>query len=214
MSWSYSRYSMWKACPRKYKYRVIENLPETMHPAASRGTEIHAHMENYLLGNLGALPPEIDYYQSFLDGLKEIGVHPEIRLSFTKDWTPCEWDAPDRFFRCVLDALVLRPDRAVVYDWKTGKEYPDHINQREIYAVAVSAAHPELLEISVYHTYLDTKQNTWTTWHRDEIPALREKWEAAIEPMFADTMYEAKPSWMCRFCAFSSRYGTGPCIGN
>ena len=211
MSWSYSRYSLWKQCPRKYKYRVIEGLPEEMHPAASRGTEIHAHMENYLLGNIARLPEEIDYYQSFLDGLKEIGVHPEIRLSFTKDWEPCAWDAPDRWFRCVLDALVLQFDRAVVYDWKTGKEYDSHIDQREIYAVAVSAAYPEIMEISVFHTYLDTKQNTWTTWHRDEIEELRAKWEAAIAPMFDDTMYEATPSWLCRFCTFSSRHGRGPC---
>jgi hypothetical protein len=212
MRWSYSRYGTWKKCPRLYKYRVIDNLPEppmTEGPAV-RGTEIHAMFEAYLKDQITELTDEFSYYQNFLDGLKAYGVHSEIKLAFDENWEPVDWDAENMWFRCILDALVVQPDRGTIYDWKTGREYKDHADQREIYSISVLSAYPELYEASAYHTYIDTKQNTFTTFHRDQLPELKAKWKENVRLMFEDTLWPANPSFMCRYCNFS-RYKGGPC---
>jgi hypothetical protein len=159
---------------------------------------------------LGGLPDELSYYKGFLDGLKVQGVLPEHKLAFNEKWEPVAWDAEDLWFRCILDALVLMPTQAIVYDWKTGKEYADHKSQREIYSVAVNAAHPELFEISALHVYVDSRQNSITSFHKDLMPALRQKWVDNADKMFSDTHFAPNPTFMCRYCAFSRTAG-GPC---
>ena len=211
-SWSYSRYGLWKQCPKKYKFRMVDGLeePRMTEGPAVRGTEIHKMFENYLLGEIEELDLEFSYYTDFLNQLKDVNVHPEIMLAVDRDWNKVEWDAEDKWFRCILDALTVHEDRAVVYDWKTGREYPDHVNQREVYACAVSSLYPELYEIECYHVYLDSKAMTHSVYHRDQIPALKEKWEGYVQNMFDDTWVPANPSWLCRYCHFRKANG-GPC---
>ena len=212
-TWSYSRYGTYKQCPRKYKYSVVDALPQprlTEGPAF-RGIGIHKMFETYLLDDLDELSSEFDYYTEFLNEMKaQDKMYPEIKLAFTREWKPCEWDADDRWFRCILDALTLHEGKAVIYDWKTGREYPDHASQREVYAVAVNAAYPELYEIECYHVYLDSKALTKSVFSRDQIPAIRERWEAKVQMMFDEQWYPANPSWLCRYCHFRRENG-GPC---
>ncbi len=211
-SWSYSRYGMHKQCPKKYKFAVVDGLevPWLKEGPAYRGTLIHQMFEDYLNGTIDNLSSEFDYYEGFLDSMKEGETYPEITLAFTKDWKPCKWDADDRWFRCILDALTLHEDTAVIYDWKTGKEYPDHASQREIYAVAVNAAYPEIENIECYHVYLDGKSLTKSVYSKDQLPAIREQWESKVQRMFDDQWYPANPSWLCRYCHFR-RENSGPC---
>lgn len=212
-SWSYSRYGVYKQCPRKYKYQVVDALPvpRLTEGPAFRGIGIHGMFEQYLLGTIDNLSSEFDYYTSFLDELKsQDKMFPEIKLAFTREWEPCKWDADDRWFRCILDVLTIHENSAAIYDWKTGKEYPDHANQREVYAVAVNAAYPDLEEIECYHVYLDGKSLTKSVFHRDQIPAIREKWEDKVQLMFYEQWYPANPSWLCRYCHFR-KDNSGPC---
>ena len=212
-SWSYSRYGMYKQCPKKYKFAVIDGLPQprlTEGPAF-RGVGIHAMFENYLLGKRDDLTSEFDYYTSFLDEMKKQKfMFPEIKLAFTREWEPCKWDAKDRWFRCILDALIVEEGTITIYDWKTGKEYPDHVNQREVYAVAVNAVYPNIENIECYHVYLDGRALTKSVYSKDQIPAIREKWEDKVQMMFDEQWYPANPSWLCRYCHFRKANG-GPC---
>lgn len=212
-TWSYSRYGMHRQCPKKYKFAVIDNLPvpRLTEGPAFRGTGIHSMFEDYLLGKISVLTPEFDYYTSFLDDMRTYKfLFPEIKMAFTTNWTPCKWDSKDAWFRCILDALIMEEGRATMYDWKTGKEYPDHIGQREIYAVAINAIFPETEFIDCYHVYLDSKQTTRSEFHKDQILAIRENWESKVQRMFDDQWYPANPSWLCRYCHFRRENG-GPC---
>ena len=213
MSWSYSKYGLWKQCPRKYKFRVIDKLtePPMTEGPAMRGIEIHKMFEDYLLGNIAELSNEFHYYTDFLNDLKMVNAWPEIKLAVDKDWNEVDWDSEDMWFRCILDALTLHgSEKAVIYDWKTGKEYPEHIHQREIYACAVNSIYPDVYEIDCYHVYLDSKSVTHTVFHRDQIPALQVKWEKNVQQMFEDTWFPANPSWLCRYCHFRKE-NLGPC---
>jgi hypothetical protein len=177
---------------------------------AARGVQIHAMFEAYLKNQINNLTPEFSYYEIFLNGLKAYGVESEIKLAFNENWEPVPWESDEMWFRCILDALVIQPDRGTIYDWKTGKEYKDHSDQREIYSISVLSAYPDLVEASAYHTYVDSKQNTFTTFHRGTLQGLKAKWKTNVDLMFNDKIWPPNPSFMCRYCHFS-KSRNGPC---
>ena len=207
-NWSYSRYGTWKKCPAILRFDQTSTKPREVHPAAERGTNVHKIVEDYLLAQ-GDLPDEFVYYRSFLDGLREQGAIPEQQLAIDKNWNQVEWDDPNRWWRGILDASLLLPDFAVIYDWKTGGEYADHREQREIYAAAYHACHP-VKTVQVFHVYFDKKQITHGTFFDHEMEDLRGRWEGRIAPMLADDQLVANPGYYCRTCRHS-RWNNGPC---
>jgi len=208
MNWSYSRYGTWKKCPALLKFQA-ESESTVQHPAAVRGQAIHKLIEDYIRGEDVPFADKMNYYKTFFDELRKEGAKPELPIALNANWEVCEWDDPNRWWRGILDCVVEYDTHAVIYDWKTGKEYPDHREQREIYAAAYHALKPVDF-IRVFHTYVDTRQTTYTMFHREDIPELRKKWEDRVAPMLADTTFAPNPGYYCRFCAFSREVG-GPC---
>lgn len=214
MNWSYSRYGTWKKCPAILRFQATSTEERVQHPAAFRGNLVHKIVEEYLLGKItvetmSREPLDLSYYTSFLDILREQGAKPELPLALDSSWNVVPWDYPDRWWRGILDCVIDFEDHVVIYDWKTGKEYPDHREQREIYAAAYFALRP-VRQIKVFHTYLDDRKNTYTTFYEEDIPVLRKTWERRVEPMLADTVMAPNPGWHCRSCQFSRDKG-GPC---
>lgn len=208
-NWSYSRYGTWKKCPALLKFQMEDKTPRESHPAAARGTEIHRSFEHYLLGEINELPEPFGYYTTFLDSLKAHKAVPEMPLALDSNWKQVAWDDENRWWRGVLDCFVQTPDVVHVYDWKTGGEYGDHREQREIYAAAVHSI-IDVPYVRVFHVYVDKKQNTTTLFHQDDIPDLKKSWEAKIEEMFNDKTFAPNPGFYCRSCHFS-RWNGGPC---
>ena len=208
-NWSYSRYSTWKKCPALLKFQMEATEPAPSHPAAQRGTDLHAVIEQYLLGK-GKLPLELDYYRPFFDHIRNEGAQPEVPLSVDSEWRPIGWDDPGRWWRGILDCVVETEDECYIFDWKTGNEYGDHRDQREIYAAAKFSHDSEYPEITVIHVYLDKKQNTVSRFTPEDIPAIQRGWTVRIEEMFNDKRMAPNPGFYCRTCHFRRDNG-GPC---
>lgn len=208
-NWSYSRYSTWKECPAKLRYKAEDKTPRESHPAAQRGTDFHKQFELYLVGDSDELLPELEYYRSFLDRLREAGAIPEMPLALDANWKQVPWDSPDRWWRGVYDVVVKAPNETIIIDWKTGQEYKDHRDQREVYAMTYHCVDPTP-HVRVIHTYVDKKQNTFTLFHEDELKPIREEWGGRIEEMLNDKDFVPNPGFHCRRCDFSRSKG-GPC---
>lgn len=208
-NWSYSRYGTWKKCPAQLRFQMesVEQAPQ--HPAAARGQDIHKSVEEYILGNVRELPDNLVYYKDFFDHIREQGAIPEMPIALTVGWTPTEWDDPNRWWRGVLDCVVEFKDHVIIYDWKTGQEYGDHRDQREIYAAAFHSYKPTEHIISI-HCYLDKKQNTISRFTAEDIPAIKKTWEEKVGEMLNDKRMVPNPGFYCRFCHFRRDNG-GPC---
>jgi hypothetical protein len=212
MRWSYSSCSCYYDCPAKYRYRYKERHPveETKHPAAQRGTDIHALFENMLLDpDVNGLPKPFDYYDGFMKVLIEAGAKPEQIIILEKDWTPAPpWS--DGWVKSILDAAVVQDSVARNYDWKTGKIYPNHQDQRELYSIMQFCQHPEVEIVIGMHVYVDLKENRSTTYNRSQLPELKAKWEELVRPLYEDEVFAPNPSFGCRSCPYS-RANNGPC---
>lgn len=209
MAWSLTSLHTFEQCTLKYKYKYIQRLEEPRSYAAARGVDKHKMVEDFVNDGV-PLPPELDFYHGFLSNLKAAGGKPEVKLAMNKSWEPCDWKAEDVWWRGVLDMLVLTPKEAIVYDWKTGKIWPDHEQQRELYCIATAQHFPELQQMRGIHVYVDLGKNRQHVYHRSELRSLQAKWETRVNRVTSAVEFFPNPSFKCRFCPFS-RYKGGPC---
>lgn len=209
---SLSKLGTFEQCGAKYKYQYIDRLPRPTNASAQRGVDTHAMVELFVKGELDELPAHLDFYSGFLRGLRSIaGVEPEAKLALSETWECRDWDAPEIWWRGVLDLLIPPQSGTVhVYDWKTGKIYDDHEDQRQIYALAAIAKYPDAHEVKATHVYLDLQKNVTQTYHRDQMQALRDTWTRRFKALELASEFPHNPQFKCRWCPFSKVNG-GPC---
>lgn len=210
MSFSLTKVTTHEKCALKYKFRYILNLPETKGAAATRGVELHKCIEDYIRLEV-PLPNELTHYQGWLTSMRGPEAFPEHKIAVDNRWQICEWDDPNAYMRSVVDLkYIVSPVSVVNYDWKSGKIYYDHVDQKLLYAAMVSTEHPEALEIRSIHVYVDLGKNTEQVYHRDQIPAIIQRWDQRIADVAHDSEYIPSPGYHCRWCGYSKIIG-GPC---
>lgn len=209
--YSYSKISTYLKCPRKFKHSYIDKLPrKEAGPAASRGTEIHAAMENFLLGKITELPPPVRFYDDFLTQLADAGAIAELGFAVNREWEVTTPEAEDVFMIGYIDALLAAPEELVVYDWKTGKVYEEHFDQRELYGIISLILHPQYDTVRVENVYTDLQQIEHNTFYREELENAKDKWMERVGKIESDEVFVPNPQFACRWCDFSSVNG-GPC---
>lgn len=212
--WSYSRLTTWEDCPLQYKYRYVDAAKSfrPSSPAADRGSRIHGEAENYLKGELLMYPPELQKVAGHAMLLKKKQASPEVKMAVKADWTPCDYESSDAYFRVIMDIHYVEDGILHIEDWKTGQVYEkEHKDQLECY-VPVAAAHLE--DFSQAHTRLIYIDQGFVTNPRvvdkDRIKPIKLFLDGRIANAEADTEFVKKPGQHCRWCGYSKKYG-GPC---
>jgi hypothetical protein len=208
---SLSRLGTFEKCAKKYEFKYVKKLPEQRGPSANRGIEQHAIIEAYLDGKLPELPADLSFYQSFLEGLRSRPIQSEAKLAVNEYWEAVEWDDQNVYIRSVLDLLIPLDQQVHIYDWKTGKIYDDHDDQKELYTLIAAAHYPDSSDFLATHVYLDLGQNRYKKYSREELQPMRERWMARFEKQEKATEFPYNPQYSCRWCSFSKKNG-GPCL--
>lgn len=226
-SWSFSRYSDYKQCPAKAKYKHIDKIKEPPNPAMARGAEIHTIAENYIKGVGRSLPSELKLFEVEFKMLRKQfkksinGMVVEDDWAFTKDWGQTVWDDwINCWLRIKLDCAHLENDGVmIITDWKTGKfraeMNEDYIEQLELYALAALILHPHIKEVHPHLAYIDQgifypESSKPLVFTRKDIPNLKKLWEKRTKPMLNDTTFAPRPNDKCKWCFFSASKN-GPC---
>jgi hypothetical protein len=214
--WSYSRLGTYEDCPKQYWYKYVEGMPgfRPSSPAASRGTLLHSKAEAYLKDEIKIYPPEFQKVSSHTMMLKHIKATPEQKLAVTDTWEPCDYDAPEAYFRAIIDIVYPTLECKVinVEDWKTGQAYPEHAEQLRNYTAVAAAHYPDAEE---YHTrliYIDqgivTKPIVTT---KERVKPIRLMMDGRIKNAEEDAIWPTTPSVSaCRWCDYARKHG-GPC---
>lgn len=215
-SWSYSRYAAYEQCPLQFKLRYIDKLPEPESPSFRRGNEVHKALADYIVGKRDALPDAVTdrYHKALYAEMRAIAPEDkqvEQQWAFTASWEPTGWFAKDAWLRSVLDFATLYDDMsAEVVDHKTGKRYGSNDDQMELFAVALMAKFLPAQKVTTRLVYVDTGDQEFGEYTRDEFTKIKSKWEGKVRPMLSDTTFLPRPNEKCRFCNFSKSKG-GPC---
>ena len=147
-AWSLSSLTQYEDCPEKFKFIKLDKLSTgDKSPALEFGIMVHNKLEQYLLGEIKGVPPELKKFELELKKLLASGAVPEEELVMDKDWNAIEdgWWSKDAWWRGKTD---VRLDNYII-DLKTGKHYPNHEDQAMLYSIAVFKYHPEYENIDV-----------------------------------------------------------------
>lgn len=215
--WSFSRWQTYTQCPRKAKLQYIDGLfvdeEDEKNKAARRGTVIHKTAEDLIMAKkLMPTPPIFTFFKQELKELHRLRAVAEVKLGITRDWEPCEFDAKDYWWHGALDAVAMtNKTSAWVVDWKSGRIYPQHKQQLEVYAL-VTFLHDEWIErVTCEDLYVDQKKKATEVYERSQVPRLITLWERRTLAMFNDTTFAPCPSNLCGWCPYRKELGTGLC---
>lgn len=209
MPWSLSQYNLYKKCPTAYKFRVLDRVPDPAGPAAARGTDIHAQLEAYLATGLWSGNIR-EFTRDKAEKMREMTYAPEMKIALNAEWQPVEWKDPTAWVRGVIDAFHCTAAEINMGEWKTGKVYDDHVNQRRLYLVLALCAFPEVKKAKIETIYADQDHAQSSELAREELLSEQTHWKTAVQPMLKDTFFSPRPGTHCRWCAFSKEKG-GPC---
>lgn len=218
-SWSFSRYSDYKQCPLKAKFKFIDKISEPANEAMARGNTVHNLAEGFIKGTETKLAPELKSFEKEFKALKVLfkkkseTMVVEDSWAFTSSWDETTWnDWVNCWVRIKLDCAHHEDDvTLIITDWKTGKFRPEkneeYVEQLELYALAALLLHEHLEAVKPRLVYLDmntiypdpTKPLVFT---RADIPRLKKLWEKRTKPMMSDTTFAPRPNSNCQWCWF------------
>lgn len=198
-SWSFSTLSMYEKCPYQLVLRQQIKIPPNEY--MQRGLDIHKQCEDFLnfTGNL----PNINFFASELQELRDLGAIPEAQYGITKTWLPKYSNFDEAYGKCILDAIVIA-DQIRIIDFKTGKPTPiKHQDQAQIYAIAANVWHPDIKIINTEFWYVDSGKIAKTQFTPDQILFYRQILDARIHRMINDPILPPKPSkFNCKWCPY------------
>jgi len=228
-SWSYSRYTTYKQCPRKAKLAFLDKITEPPNQAMARGSEIHKLAEDYIKGKIRAMPAELKLLKGEFTTLramykkKSLAMVVEDSWAFTKTWDRTMWnDWTGCWLRIKLDcAHHLDEDTLVITDWKTGSFRPDTVTdyeeQLELYALGALLLHPHIKEVQPRLAYTDAGKihpEIPEAYTQADLPKLKKTWEKRVKPMMNDTVFAPRPNDRCKWCFYrrsNAANGGGQC---
>ena len=236
LAWSWSRFNDHRRCAFYAMLKYLKKLPEPGGPALDRGQAIHKMAEDYVKGDLAALPPELKLFKEEFAYLRKIKANTEGQLAVDRNWKPVDWFSKDAWLRVITDARYEEPgdpSRVVAIDYKTGKIYEENDEQLSLYSPALFAHYPKAEELTLKLYYLDqgeeriyryarggiAKPQTVKAKKRGGAPTvekapssvlLQRQWTEKSYPIMTDKKFTPTPNEKCRFCHFRKANG-GPC---
>ena len=212
LAFSYSAIKDFQNCARKYHVvRILKQYKQGDTTATLYGTAVHTAFENYVKDGT-PLPEAFQHYLPFVEPLAKIGgeIKCELKLGIRKDFTPCEFFAPDVWFRGLPDYLALNHEKGIarVVDYKTGKSsrYAD-TDQLELMAAMVMAHYPKINTVKGVLLFVVAKDAVKAEYTRAQLPEILSKWAghaSMIEAALEAGVWNARPSGLCGFCPVES----------
>lgn len=210
--WSYSSLSCYENCPRQWYHSYIEHLPTPEHPAAMRGTRMHRECENYLLGKMPEVPYDSRKIKKMLEEFKAKQVQSEAVWLVDDTWSPVG-DPRQAWVKAIIDVHHVEGSTLFVHDFKSGREYPEHRGQLELYGTIGLQIYPEVKRVEFSAIYIDTghTSNEGALLRGVMADHKRRSWSDRAIRLMVDTEYLPTPgAFRCRYCSYNAKSG-GPC---
>jgi CRISPR/Cas system-associated exonuclease Cas4 (RecB family) len=227
--YSFSRLDLYDKCPWAYKKVIQEGLPRISNEAMVTGKTVHALIADYLVRLIsqkqqtdwewaeGAAPkdalPDIlqiweRFYNSFVlpPALEAYGV--EHKLAFNRNWQPCEFSAPEAYFRMVVDFHFRQGELAVVLDWKSNRAVPETVVkdlQLRTYGWGLKqVVYPKAQEILLRLHFLRYSKEREVLLEPQDLEGVPEILADKIKTIEEDQNLEPTPGSFCGLCGITA----------
>jgi hypothetical protein len=209
--WSYSSLKTYEKCPAAWRYSYMLGLKGEESSAMIRGSRLHADCENYLKGDFTVVPWELTKVGKALDEMKQRGAKSEETWLLNREWEPVN-DPAEAWIKSIVDVHWVEGNILQIIDFKSGKEYPEHRDQLELYGLSGLRMYPEVKRAEFKALYLDSNHTSNEgAVIRDMLPYKQEAWTGRAIKIWEDKDFKATPSAKaCRFCNYNQKKD-GPC---
>jgi RecB family exonuclease len=202
--WSFSRIKAFQTCPKQfYHVNVLKQFPYQETDATRYGTAFHLAAEEFIRDGT-PVPPQFEFAREALEWL---AAQPgeklcEYKLGLTDRLEPCAFDAPDVWFRGIVDLVIIDGDRARIVDYKSGASarYADK-GQLELMAMAMFRHFPQIKQIKAGLFFVVAKSLTRAKYRRKDTKEMWLKWLSdygKMEAAFETGVWNPKPSGLCK----------------
>lgn len=209
---SYSSISTYKECPREYYYSYVLKLPSPPSAPMMRGTRLHKLCEDYMADPSGISPVPYDVKKIGLKlhHFRTLGATPEVVWLVDENWEPTKDQAKARV-KAIVDVHYYRDNVLYCYDYKSGRQYPSHYDQLNLYGVLGLIQYPDARRVETGAIYIDSGITAATdSMLREMLEHSRKRWDGDIVRMERDTRLDPTPGDHCKRCTYS-KYNGGPC---
>jgi len=229
--YSISKIGTYNQCPHKFKLQYIDKIkvPFETNKALIKGKIIHQILEHNFDYDYEAeytdVYTEADHKVS-LDIVKRfeesslgksikkfiaVGhLEEDFAFTFNKDLIGY-WDK-QAHLRGSADGYLVTKDKAVIIDYKTGKDRSQEegygLKQAKMYASYVLIKFPEVQEVKATFVFVEHCTKCNYTFKRDELDNFIEEFKYNIDKIESDKNYTKKTSPLCNWCNF---YKHGHC---
>ena len=206
LSHSYSSLKLYENCPyRYYHQRIAKTVVDKGGEASQHGERVHKHLEDRLRDKVD-LPQELKHIEPLVNSFENLSaggdIFAELEMTLTKDLTPTSWWGEDAWMRSKLDVYIVKNNKSVVADWKTGKRRPDFF-QLELFALQVFAHYQEVQSVTSSFVWIKDMAMDKQTFTRNDTPRLWDKVLGKVQRIEQSVTYEkwpAKPSGLGMYC--------------
>jgi hypothetical protein len=209
---SYSSLKLFKQCPAAYKYSYMQRIPSPSTGAMDRGTRLHKLAEDYMKSTDMPCPYDIKKIGLKIYQLREKGAVAEETWLLDKDWEPTDDESKARL-KAIVDVHI--PPRTtnvlVLHDYKSGREYPEHADQLELYALTGLRRYPSVVRAEASAIYIDAgTTGPSRSILREMFPKLSRRWTELMDRVDDENAFMPTAGGHCRRCSYRSDNG-GPC---
>lgn len=208
VAWSFSSLKTFQQCPKKYYHtKVAKDVKEPDTQATLYGKSVHTAAEEYIRDGK-EIPPEFAYIKPTLEVLKDVPgeKYCEYKMGLREDLTPCDFMAPDVWWRGIADLLVVNEEKGLAYsaDYKTSKNarYAD-TKQLDLVAVGIFAHFPRIKRVKSALLFVVSKEFVKAEHHVEMVPKYIEKPRqevARIGAALENGVWNPVEGPLCRFC--------------
>jgi CRISPR/Cas system-associated exonuclease Cas4 (RecB family) len=219
MALSWSRWSDYDQCPRKFFLKYMDKSPSfKMDPMKKslhliRGEQLHLQLENYALWKINVVTqpdlvkpemlPETAALCPIIDRLFETSefVLPETQLAVNKEWKKTGWFDKDAYYRAIMDLIAGRRNHGIMWDYKSGKYQPygDECGQLHLScAMVIPMKGWDYIDVS--YLFIDSKRPEGLRVTQEDVPKLIKIFDERSDKVNSETQWAPKKNENCKWC--------------
>lgn len=203
-TWSYSSMDLFKQCPHKYyRLRIKKDIHEPPSDAIRYGQEMHKAAEDFILVGT-PLTEKFKFLEPMLVTLQNYKgtKYCEYKMGLTRALEPCEFFAPDVWWRGIVDYLCVDGELAIMVDYKTGKssKYAD-TKQLEIMSLAVFKHFPQVKKVRAGLMFVIAKDFVKDKYEVQNSDKYWQRWlvdTAQLERTLEADVWNPRPNFTCK----------------
>ncbi len=201
LPWSPSSLADFVNCPKQfYEKRIAKSVKQEDTEQIKWGNYVHKAFENRHKDGT-PLPPELDQHEVVMLQLTVMpGQHyVEQKTALNVRMQPCGFFDNDVWMRSIIDYHKIRDDKALIVDYKTGKQH-SKFDQLQVNALWLWAARPEVNTIKVAYYWTQDATMTAQIYRRSDVEKL---WSGFLPSLtqyreaFKTDTWQPRPSGLC-----------------